>query len=180
MSAPDQTAFQKWYAEHKEEFNRKRKERYKSDKKYRKAIIQRQEIYRENNPRESVQELKHYRNVNGSREEVFRLGAVSQMVGRSEQMIRKWEKDGKIPRPTVPGAHRYYTMSQVKLLIEFAELMDQVVLSVEKVPLGKVPSKKVGKGKKPSVRMGRLGLFALRELAMQKKSAEIHAIWEEV
>lgn len=146
--ATKQSAYQKWYEANKDEFNRRRRARYKKDPAVQAAAIKQAAKYRKENPRQPS-EPKHYRTVNGNSVEVFRIGAASEMVGRSEQMIRIWERDGKIPRPTVKSKHRYYTMSQVKLMREFSELMDQIRYDQ-----------------------------TIRNLGIEKKSAEIHALWE--
>ena len=57
---------------------------------------------------------------------MFRVGAVAERIRRDVQVLRIWERENKIPRPTVPGGHRYYTVNQVNLLEEFATLMDEV------------------------------------------------------
>jgi len=142
-----QTAYRKWYKAHRLEFNKARKERYEKDEEARKAIVERQRQYRLEKPRTPA-DGKHYRKVKGKEVQVFRIGVVSEMIGRDEQAIRIWEKAGRIPKPSIPGTHRYYTMGQVKLLTEWVELIDLVRYD-----------------------------HKVRVLALPKKSEEIKALW---
>jgi DNA-binding transcriptional MerR regulator len=61
--------------------------------------------------------------VAGNNKEVFRIGKVAEMIGRSDQTIRDWEETGIIPKPIVQSAHRYYTQSQVIMLRELADVI---------------------------------------------------------
>jgi DNA-binding transcriptional MerR regulator len=51
---------------------------------------------------------------------------VARVCNRTEQVIRLWEREQRIPKPSVKGGHRYYTQHQIDMLVEFAELMDEV------------------------------------------------------
>lgn len=141
------TGFKKWYDANKAEFNRKRKERYAADPERREQAITRQREYRRNNPTRS--RATSTRMVNGKAREVFRIGAVAEHIGRTEQVLRLWESKNLIPKPTVKSAHRYYTAMQVALLKGLAEVMDEVRY-------------------KPSI----------REEAISKQSSVVHSLWE--
>jgi len=122
---PAAAAYRKWYAKHKAEFNRKRAEKYAADEGLRQAAQRKQQLYRETKPRE-VASGQHFRMVKGHQVEVFRIGSVSEMIGRNEQTIRSWERKGYIPKPTIKSTHRFYTTKQVQLLREFGDLSSLV------------------------------------------------------
>jgi len=120
------TPYQKWYQTHKEEFAARRKLRYKNDPVYRESIRERQARSRIANPRQAARGEPSLRNVGGAMVEVFRIGALSSMIGRAQQTIRKWEEQGVIPTPSIRAGHRYYTKNQVMLLKELVELVDEL------------------------------------------------------
>lgn len=127
MPAPSKKSpyWKKWYEEHKDEYNAARKERRKKDPELRQKIAERQKKYRENNP-QSETSTQRMKKVSGRMVPVFRIGDVAEACNRSIQAIRIWEREGKIPKPSVPGGHRYYTQHQLDMLVRFAEVMDEV------------------------------------------------------
>lgn len=142
----DQNSFKKWYHENKVLFNAKRKAKYASDKDMREKAVLRQREYRKNNPARLKSE--NTRVVGGREQPVYRIGAVAEAIGRTEQVVRLWEANGIIPKPTVPGTHRYYTQEQVDLLKGLAQVFDEVRY-------------------KPMIRAA----------AISKKSSEVHLLW---
>lgn len=118
---PAALAYRKWYALHKEEFNRKRAEKYASTEALRETAKLKQKIYRDTKPRE-IANGQHFRLVKGHHLEVFRIGKVGEMIGRDEQTIRSWERKGFIPKPIIKSTHRFYTLKQVGLMREFGDL----------------------------------------------------------
>lgn len=139
--------FVKWYSKNKVAFNKKRQEKYAADKELRERAVLRQREYRKNNP--SRVRTDSTRVVGGRPQTVQRIGAVAEVIGRTEQVIRMWESKGLIPKPTVKSTHRYYTENQVALMKGLAETMDEVRY-------------------KPSIRAA----------AISKKSSEVHLLWE--
>jgi hypothetical protein len=140
-------AWNDWYARNREEYNAKRKAKYAEDSTHRTAVIERQKDYRKDKPRQPS-DGRHFRKIAGHEVEVFRIGYAAEAIGRTIQIIRTWEKEGKIPLPSIPGGHRYYTLNQVKLMTELAELMNEVRYEPK-----------------------------IREHAMQTKTAEIKQKW---
>jgi len=115
--------FDKWYKDNKEEYNRKRRERYASDKKYRKRAIENSERYRKEGAIQTRGDSGAYRKYKGVQVRTFRIGEVSKMIQRSAQTIRQWEIDKLIPRPVFKDTkHRIYTEHQAKLLSDFADV----------------------------------------------------------
>lgn len=144
---PAQVAYRKWYKANKIAFNKARAEKYAANPELQEKTRVKQKIYRESIPREKASG-EHYRTIKGKVTQVFRIGAVAQMIGRDEQSIRSWEAKGYIPKPTIKSTHRYYTPNQIKLMSEWAELSGLLRWD-------------------PKV----------REEALPKKSAEIKALW---
>lgn len=119
-ATPAAQAYKKWYASNKEEFNRKRAEKYANSEALREAARRKQKLYRDTKPRE-VPTGQTFKTIKGKQVEVFRIGKVGEMIGRDEQTIRSWERKGYIPKPIVKSTHRFYTMNQVALLREFGD-----------------------------------------------------------
>lgn len=140
-------SFNKWYEANKERFNEERKKKYHSDPAVREKYIERQKAYRKNAPHVDKPQTKL---VNGVEVEVFRIGYAASFVGRSEDVIRRWEKEQIIPKPSIEGGkHRYYTKTQLVLMKELSEVLDVLKDNREAM-----------------------------ELAIVKKSGEIHLLWE--
>lgn len=118
------TAYSRWYASNKGEFNAKRRKRYKEDKKYRFKAMKNASVYRKSGP-ENVMTRLLFREYNGQRVQVFRISTVGEKIGRSVQAIRQWEKNGIIPKPLFGAGHRVYTEKQVTLLKLVVELSDK-------------------------------------------------------
>lgn len=119
------SAWKKWYQENREAYNAARKKRRDSDPDLREKLAAAQRERRAKQPRPDKDEPR-YKIINKQQVAVFRIGYVAKACHRSEQIIRIWEREGKIPKPSVPGGHRYYTQNQLNLLIEFSELLDEV------------------------------------------------------
>ena len=112
--------YSKWYGEHKEERNERRRARYAADVDVRTRERERVRKYRANqtNPDEVG---CIFRERDGVRIEVFRVGDVAQQIGAHASVIRRYEKAGLIPKPTFPGEHRLYTKGQVELISEICD-----------------------------------------------------------
>jgi hypothetical protein len=123
--AKNAATWRNWYEKNREEYNARRKQRRDEDPEYRAQLAAKQKEYREAKP-PAEHEGSRIKKVAGRDMEVFRIGDVAKACNRSIQAIRLWEKEGKIPKPTVPGGHRYYTQHQVDLLVEFSEVMEEV------------------------------------------------------
>lgn len=127
IERPAKKSFKDWYADNKADLSAKRKARYHSDPEYRAKVKESALEARRKNPRVSTAGKSLFKQYKGQQIRVYRVGDVSALIGRKEQVIRQWERNGWIPKPIIGGVtHRYYTEDQVKLLREFAELIDQV------------------------------------------------------
>lgn len=117
-------AYNKWYKKNKSNFNAKRKQRYAKDKGYRVKAIQQAREHRELNPK-PLASGELFRVIDGVEVRVYRIGEASEMVGRSIQVLRKWEKEGLVPESTGEGTHRVYTMKQIELLRSLANVINK-------------------------------------------------------
>lgn len=106
-----------------EEYNAKRRERYRIDSAYREHIKEVQREKRERAPKVNRVEVVKYANINGVDVEVFRVGTVLKEIGVSHKSLLNWEADGLIPKPTIEGVHRRYTRYQIELLSYFYQVM---------------------------------------------------------
>lgn len=126
--SPDErakSAYRKWYDKNRETHNERRRQAYASDPKLREKALEKQREYRATE-RGNNGDGKHFRKVGNKKVEVFRIGTVAEIVGRDIQVLRLWEKKGRIPKPTIKSAQRFYTQRQVDLIQEFVQLMDEV------------------------------------------------------
>lgn len=117
--------YKKWYKKNREEFNRKRAEKYAADPARREAANAYAKEYRERNPAKPANGIRYYE-YQGAKMEVFKIGVVAEMLNKSIQTIRIWEKAGHIPPPSYESSHRAYTMVQINLLEEFGKMMSEV------------------------------------------------------
>jgi hypothetical protein len=117
--------FKRWYEENKTSISERRKRIYQADPELRAEIRAKQREYRQKHPPESRAGAPRYKEVNGRSVQVFRIGEAAALVGRDEQTLRIWEERGVIPRVTVPGVHRNYTVTQVNLMKELVEVIDK-------------------------------------------------------
>lgn len=140
----------KWYEENKDRYNDKRKQQRAEDPALRAKIAEHQREYRANKPKAERPDpdAPRIKTIGKKQVEVYRVGYVAKVCNRTIQVIRLWEREKRIPKPSVPGGHRYYTQHQIDMLIQFSELMDEVRYD-------------------PSV----------REAAIKAKSAEMFANW---
>lgn len=150
--ADKETPYQRWYKNNKESHNRLRRSRYHSDADYREDQVERARAHRRSKatevraPREDSKLIIH----EGNEIRVYRIGAVSVMIGASDQFIRKMESQGVIPATTVKSAHRYYTENQVGLMRELVEALFSVPINSK-----------------------------AREQALEEKRAKLHQYWKE-
>jgi hypothetical protein len=115
----------RWYQNNKKTHNAKRKQRYAEDPQFREKVLEAQKELRSRAPKAEA-DGRQFRKIKGKEVEVFRIGHVARVIERDIQVIRLWEREEKIPKPSIPGGHRYYTATQVELLKEFAQLMTEV------------------------------------------------------
>lgn len=118
--------FRKWYAENKQRLSAARKERYRTDPELRARILARTAEWRKSKaqcPRDVGQKKQP---MNGTLVEAYRITEAGKMIGRSDQTIRDWEEKKVIPKPTVERSHRYYTLNQIRLMRDLAEMIDSL------------------------------------------------------
>jgi hypothetical protein len=148
----NKSTWSKWYAENKDDYNDRRKQQRANDPELRAKIAEHQREYRAARPKverpPTDPDAPRLKTIGDRQVEVYRISYVAKVCNRTVQVIRLWERDNRIPKPSVKGGHRYYTQHQIDLLIQFSELMDEVRYE-------------------PSV----------REAAIKAKSAEIFAHW---
>lgn len=121
---PKNKAFASWYERNKEALKKKRAEKYRNDPEYRKAALERAAQQRAKTPRQPSERDQRFRLIGGVKVEVFRIGQVAKEISKDEQTIRLWESKGIIPRPTASGSHRYYTATQVGLMQQLSDLLE--------------------------------------------------------
>jgi len=124
----------RWYHNHSDEYNELRRRKYADDKELRDKAKKRAKDYRKRRRSGVVQDSGPlYRFVNGEgpcsygegkKIPVFTTGHIAQMIGSTPQMIRNWELKGWLPSSLFPDKHRLYTMTQVKLVVELSNFMN--------------------------------------------------------
>lgn len=105
------------YDKNREQHNALRRENYAKDKKARDKARGRAAEYREAQRDGTVTIQRTLtRDINGKPVEVFSTGQVAEMLERTPQMLRNWEKGGLIPASNFTDNHRLYTKAQVRKL----------------------------------------------------------------
>ena len=117
-------SYRKWYAKHREEFNAKRRARYRQDKEYRSKMLKTAKEYREKGAKYTAPEYT-YRLVGDKEVKVYRISATADRVGRSVFALRDWEAKGIIPPSAFGDGHRVYTENQIKLMQSIAKVVDK-------------------------------------------------------
>lgn len=115
--------FRNWYANNREEYNAKRRERYAKDKGMRQKA--RQNAKRQRQKTDSVNTEPVLREVSGRTIKVYRTAAAGAMIGRSPETIRTWIKNGWIPDHPDGWTHRTFTKKQIKLLQRLANVIEK-------------------------------------------------------
>lgn len=137
---PDDAYFKDWYAKHHETLNQSRRDRYKTDPEYRKAVLQRNREAREKRRTETAKERAQRRKASrlrvGSRAwktveaevvdkngkvataTLFTISALARSIGRSVQAVRLWERQGLLPEPPFRNkkGDRLYTAEMVEVI----------------------------------------------------------------
>lgn len=127
------TQFKAWYEKHHDDWNAKRRDRYKLDPKYKATVLERNRKHRNERKKEEqkkregeaahqkVRELPGWKTfvsvVDGKRVEHVTIGAYAKRLGVSVQAIRLWERNGVIPPPgteRASGQQRVYTAEEVE------------------------------------------------------------------
>lgn len=123
--------FKKWHEGSKDDFNAKRRDRYANDPAYR----ERQQEYNRKRQERIKEERggRTLREVNGVEIECVRMSELAKMCGTNMDAIRRYEKSGYIPKPTIPGSHRLYTNGQAAMVKAFFDEMRK-----QNVPPGQV------------------------------------------
>jgi len=127
-------SYDKWYAENHEEFNKNRRSRYATDPRYRQKVLGWNQQSRNKKRKATEQERREEAKAikvalpqkrwkrfmapapDGSATEYFTIGALSEVLHRSIQVIRLWESQGVIA--TTPHVNqkgdRLYTRAQIQ------------------------------------------------------------------
>jgi DNA-binding transcriptional MerR regulator len=128
--------FQAYYAKNRDELSKKRKERYRTDKKYREQVKQRamdrymkqreeRLKHLEENPQEPRVRGNNFPRVmaiEGKDVLVHGVSEFASRVGRNVQTITAWENKGIIPEPTVRDelGRRWYTEEHMDFIASLA------------------------------------------------------------
>jgi hypothetical protein len=111
----------KWYENHKEAFNARRREKYAASKQLRKKAVDRAKEYRDSHHNDNTGSIIS-RIVDGKEILLYSVGAAALHVERTPQIFKTWESKGWIPASVLPGfKHRYYTMNQIMLMKKLLE-----------------------------------------------------------
>ncbi len=108
----EEKGFKKWYSNHKDEFNKQRRERYRNDPEYKNRVSS------NNSKSERVNAKSIVRSHRGKLTTLVPLSVMAaNYTNGTTQRIRKWHSSGLIPQPTfLVGQNRYYTKNQCVLL----------------------------------------------------------------
>lgn len=108
------STFRQWFDVNKDDYNRRRRERYANDAEYRARV---QKTARDS--KRGILAKKHgsvYRYWHGVKILVHRVGTICTELSIDPQYIRGLEKDGVIPKPIFHGTQRVYTQNQYDLI----------------------------------------------------------------
>lgn len=115
---PKKTTSMRWYERHREDYNERRRERYRTDKGLREQVLARK---RSHVTPAYVGPTMRW--VGDEKVQVWTTGAIACKLGCSAQMLRVWQSKQVIPEPTIPGAHRLYLSHQVDIIEQIYKLV---------------------------------------------------------
>lgn len=114
----------RWYGENRDEYNALRRERYASNKDARKKAQLRAAKRRKEERNGGVSILRRWtRELNDKRVEVLSTGQVADMMKRTPQMLRNWEREELIPKSVFPDTHRLYTRQQARMIVTLGRVI---------------------------------------------------------
>ncbi len=107
-------AFNRWYKNHKKDFNDKRKSRYHTDPEYKKRVLAASRQTREDRRKGVVKSAT-------SQSGVVNLSTLAEDLEISVWTLRNWMANDYFPRPQIEGGGLWFTPWQVALvqLIQF-------------------------------------------------------------
>jgi len=124
----DKKPFKKWYDDNKKDFNEQRRDRYRTDPEYRKRV-QENNAKNSNRKKKNLPTMDEYESVPLEMEggiilECYSIKDACEIIGRGKQTIRLWTKNKDIPDVSVVDEEgiKYYTDTQINLLIDFADI----------------------------------------------------------
>ena len=137
MVQQERESFQKWYEENREDYNRKRRERFQNDPEYRKRVRAQRRRYKRKKAREraearKVKPRKGWRSYDEAVDtrtgdtvsgEFFTVSALATALGVTAQMVRRWERSGKLERTPFESTsgYRLYSLDRIEDLAEQRE-----------------------------------------------------------
>lgn len=110
MSEKKETAFSRWYANHKEQLSEKRKQRYKNDPVYRQACLDRKAKQSQSTKAEPVDPMYTHN-----------FTQAAEQLGVSLWTLRSWRTAGYFPEPHEHNKGLFFTANQVALMSKLAE-----------------------------------------------------------
>jgi ribosomal protein S8E len=119
VSKKKNDVFKRWYGDNREEYNKRRKNRYDTDPEYREKVKERARLSK----RRKIAAMGGAvtRSWKGTTLLVYRIGRVCEKLGINKNVILDWENRGIIPTPIFGGKHRVYTQNQMDLIRELYE-----------------------------------------------------------
>ena len=116
--------YKSWYGKNGDKLKEDRRAEYAANPEARERAKQRAREQRARRGARVKERTEMYRSVNGTSVRVFLMGDVVEVVGRTAQTIRAWEKKGWIPSDSFDEGKRLYTENQVGLIKRLSEFLD--------------------------------------------------------
>ena len=110
----------RWYESKGEDYNKRRRTKYRSNPDYREKCLQNAREYREKITKGHKPIRSKDIEWKDSYITVYSLGHVAAYVDRARISILRWEENGLIPVPVIPGKVRWYTENQCNLIGKLA------------------------------------------------------------
>lgn len=111
------------YNKNRAAFNARRREKYRTDKVYRERVKKHTATYRATQTGAPLDYKSIRMVVKGKTATMWTMGKVCQLCARSPDSIRRWEATKLIPKPTLRGSHRVYSMHQIRLIKRLSVFM---------------------------------------------------------
>jgi len=114
----------RWYGENREEYNALRRKRYAESQEAQNKARDRATNYRGRQRAGKVEiDRKLTRELDGKTIVVLSTGQAAELMDRTPQMLRNWEREGIIPESVFPDTHRLYTKKQARMIITLGRVI---------------------------------------------------------
>ena len=121
--------YAEWYEQNKDKLAEDRKQRYEDDPEYRQKVLDQSASYREKTRKEPRVKLprhrkpKSYALPDGTKIQMFSVGAFAMYIGRSVQSVNHWEREDLLPKTPYRRGKRGFQLYSIVMMDAVKEII---------------------------------------------------------